>query len=262
MSNILRKNPYADLEKISIALPVLATFMESSDSDVLADCLGALSFMENGICLAFSPFLSEIRWLSKRHWCSSWINQYSSSGCFAQKRHSIRSLGYCAVLLFPCFYVLTHSIHRTIGNICRGKDHGVSVLLNDGILPPLANLLNNSNSGIQNEVCWVLSNILAGPQQHIQEVLDLGLMQPLIQLSQADDYKTRKEALWAVANSLSAATPDQALSFITVTHTRTHTHPFLFSIHIPPSLVTFLNYLLNVTGWILCDFCGKSWISQ
>ena len=56
---------------------------------------------------------------------------------------------------------------RTAGNILTADHQVADVMIDSGVIPVLADLLNDPSSAIRQEVCWAFSNILAGSQLSI-----------------------------------------------------------------------------------------------
>ncbi|XP_076766486.1 karyopherin alpha1 [Xylocopa sonorina] len=180
LSNLCRgKTPPPDFTKVAPCLPVLAHFLDHTDSDVLADACWALSYLSDG------P---------------------------NEKIQTVIDAGVCRRLV----QLLTHEQEnvisaalRAVGNIVTGDDIQTQVVLNCNALRCLYHLLNSSQETIRKEASWTISNITAGNPQQIQAVIDAGIFPVLIDILARAEFKIRKEAAWAITNATSGGTPDQ-----------------------------------------------------
>ena len=70
---------------------------------------------------------------------------------------------------------------RTIGNIAAGNsDHFTQLLVEQGALKALKELLKHSNKTLRKESCWTISNITATTEGQIQSVIDEQIIPILI----------------------------------------------------------------------------------
>lgn len=180
LSNLCRgKSPPPEFAKVAPCLPVLAHFLNHTDSDVLADACWALSYLSDG------P---------------------------NEKIQAVIDAGVCRRLVELLAHQQENVISaalRAVGNIVTGDDVQTQVVLNCNALQCLYHLLNSSQETIRKEACWTISNITAGNPQQIQAVIDAGIFPLLIDILAKADFKIRKEAAWAITNATSGGSPEQ-----------------------------------------------------
>ncbi|KAJ3382519.1 Importin subunit alpha-4 [Entophlyctis sp. JEL0112] len=68
------------------------------------------------------------------------------------------------------------------------------------ILPRLRELLVNSDTKIQYEVCWIITNIAAGTNEHTTAVVNAKMISPLIELLESSSDQVRVQAAWSLGN--------------------------------------------------------------
>ena len=132
------KNRLVEFEQIECVLPVLATFINTHDHELLTDVCWAVSYLTDGSN-------DRIELIIKH---------------FELKR-------FVALLKHNCFNVLLPAL-RTIGNIVTGSDIQTQAILDCNVLPRLLELANSENPKIRKEVFWTVSNITAGSIKQIQ----------------------------------------------------------------------------------------------
>ena len=181
LSNLCRgKSPQPDWNIVSQAIPTLGKLIYSVDAETLVDACWAVSYLSDGTSEAIQQLLMPEShtvllncWGMNLHWCNPAL--------------------------------------RAIGNIVTGSDYQTQIVINAGVLPALAPLLNSTKDTIRKEACWTISNITAGTTDQIQAVIDANLIPQVIRLLIHGDYKTKKEACWAISNASSGGLtkPDQ-----------------------------------------------------
>lgn len=180
LSNLCRgKNPPPDFSKVAPCLPILAHFLNHTDSDVLADACWALSYLSDG------P---------------------------NEKIQVVIDAGVCRRLVELLVHKQENVVSaalRAVGNIVTGDDVQTQVVLNCNALHCLFHLLNSSHETIRKEASWTISNITAGNSEQIQAVIDAGIFPILIDILTKAEFKIRKEAAWAITNATSGGTPEQ-----------------------------------------------------
>jgi len=187
ISNLCRGKPAPPYDLVSPAIVVLASLIYSTDEEVQADALWALSFLSEG------P---------------------------NQRIQAIIEAGTCRrmleLLLSGSYAVQTPAL-RTVGNIATGDDLQTQYLLNHSILMFLAPLLASPKRGIRKEACWCLSNITAGNAAQIQAVIEAGLFPRLVALLQgpAEDLDVTTQATWAISNAASSGRLEQIRYLVT-----------------------------------------------
>ncbi|KAH6766484.1 importin alpha isoform 1 [Perilla frutescens var. hirtella] len=180
LSNFCRGKPQPQFEQVKPALPALAHLIHINDEEVLTDACWALSYLSDGV---------------------------------NDKIQSVIEAGVCPrlieLLLHPSPSVLIPAL-RTVGNIVTGDDVQTQVIIENGALPCLLNLLKqNYKKSIKKEACWTISNITAGNRDQIQTVIAAGIISPLLALLQNAEFEIKKEAAWAISNATSGGTHDQ-----------------------------------------------------
>ncbi|KAH6823867.1 importin alpha isoform 1 [Perilla frutescens var. hirtella] len=180
LSNFCRGKPQPQFEQVKPALPALAHLIHINDEEVLTDACWALSYLSDGV---------------------------------NDKIQSVIEAGVCPrlieLLLHPSPSVLIPAL-RTVGNIVTGDDVQTQVIIENGALPCLLNLLKqNYKKSIKKEACWTISNITAGNRDQIQTVITAGIISPLLALLQNAEFEIKKEAAWAISNATSGGTHDQ-----------------------------------------------------
>ncbi|XP_043527734.1 importin subunit alpha-7-like [Frieseomelitta varia] len=180
LSNLCRgKTPPPEFSKVAPCLPVLAHFLNHTDSDVLADTCWALSYLSDG------P---------------------------NEKIQAVIDAGVCRRLVELLMHQQENVVSaalRAVGNIVTGDDVQTQIVLNCSALQCLCHLLNSSQESIRKEACWTISNITAGNPRQIQAVIDAGIFPILIDILAKAEFKIRKEAAWAITNATSGGAPEQ-----------------------------------------------------
>uniref|UniRef100_K3ZSE5 Importin subunit alpha n=1 Tax=Setaria italica TaxID=4555 RepID=K3ZSE5_SETIT len=97
-----------------------------------------------------------------------------------------------------------------LARISAGDDAQVQVLIENGILDCLAQLLARSYpKNIKKQACLIVSNIATGSKDQIQAVIDASIISPLIVLLKTSEADIKKEAAWALSNAASGASSEQ-----------------------------------------------------
>uniref|UniRef100_M8BM30 Importin subunit alpha n=1 Tax=Aegilops tauschii TaxID=37682 RepID=M8BM30_AEGTA len=98
----------------------------------------------------------------------------------------------------------------SLARISAGDDTQVQVIVEQGILPCLAQLLaRNYPKIIKKQACLIVSNITAGSKDQIQAVIDADVMNHVIVLLKTSETDLKKEAAWAISNAASGGSSDQ-----------------------------------------------------
>jgi len=185
LSNLCRnKNPPPKIETIQSALPALASLIQHTDTDVIADACWALSYLTDGPNEKISTIIN--------------------TGVVPRL---VQLLAHNNVT------IVTPAL-RAIGNIVTGDDTQTQTVVEAGALIPLRALFSHSKSQIIKEAAWAVSNIAAGNTHQIQELIDNKLVDPVINALDKGEFKVQKEAVWVITNFTSGGTVNQVVELI------------------------------------------------
>ncbi|MBA0733705.1 hypothetical protein Gogos_017690 [Gossypium gossypioides] len=99
---------------------------------------------------------------------------------------------------------IVEHVLRTVGNIFKGVDSQIQILINNGVFFRLnAILMHGSNSSVLRKTCSAISTLTARDRNQIQKIMDAHIIPSLLYLSQADNYDV--EVRWDAACALSNA---------------------------------------------------------
>lgn len=167
----------------------MAKLIHSNDEEVVTDTAWALSYISDGPNEAIAAVLE--------------------TGVLSVLVENLRSSKVSTAVVVPSL--------RAIGNFVTGTDLQTQVVLNAGVLPALAALLQKSTkAGLKKEIVWTISNITAGPVSQIQAIIDGGFVPLLFALAKSNpDVQIQKEIVWAVSNLLTGASSAQIQYVVT-----------------------------------------------
>ena len=83
---------------------------------------------------------------------------------------------------------------RAVGNFLTECDELTTVMVENGLIPALADHLTDRKRIIRKEVCWALSNLLAGSVDHIEQVFvykDRWMIRKLLDMLKTDHAEVR-----------------------------------------------------------------------
>ncbi|KAL3625992.1 Inositol monophosphatase 1 [Castilleja foliolosa] len=180
LSNFCRGKPQPQFEQVKPVLAAVARLIHTNDGQVLTDACWALAYLSDGT---------------------------------NDKIQSVVDAGVCPrlveILLHTWPSILIPAL-RTVGNIVMGDDLQTQVIIDNGALDCLLNLLTpNYNKSINKEACCTISKITAGTKEQIQAVIEAGIISPLVLLLQNAEFEIKKEAVCAISNATSGGTHDQ-----------------------------------------------------
>ncbi|KAG8649594.1 hypothetical protein MANES_08G110150v8 [Manihot esculenta] len=94
---------------------------------------------------------------------------------------------------------------RIVGNIFRGSDSQIQVLIDHGVFASLRYILTEEvRSSILGKTCWAISNMTVGNRSKIQKVIEADIIPPLVNLLEDENYEA--EVKWEAVCALSNAT--------------------------------------------------------
>jgi importin subunit alpha-2 len=179
-SNLCRhKDPHAPLEVLSVLAPYVVALLQYDDRTVQIDACWATSYLTDGSDDQIQIALDN----NAAHYLMGFVTSQD------------------AALIAPAV--------RALGNMVTGTDEQTQTVIQVGILPSVAHVMNSAQSpNLLKESCWLLSNVLAGTRDQIQACIDANLV-PLFITCLNTDSKTQLEASWCIANMCQGASHDQ-----------------------------------------------------
>jgi len=185
ISNLCRGKPPPAFEMIKDAIPILAkVVMEHHDTELLTDCLWALSHLSEG---------GEEK-----------VEMVIDSGCIPRV---IQFLGHH-------IYNVQLPAIRTIGNVVTGNDKQTQIVLGMGGAVALSNLLSSPKKNIRKEAVWSISNICAGSKEQLDALVAAEVFGKIINIVQKDEKEIRKEAVWALSNAAAGGRADHVAHLV------------------------------------------------
>ncbi|CAL5071082.1 unnamed protein product [Urochloa decumbens] len=120
-----------------------------------------------------------------------------------------------------------------LARISAGDDAQVQVLIENGILNCLAQLLGRSYpKNIKKQACLIVSNIATGSKDQIQAVIDASIISPLIVLLKTSETDIKKEAAWALSNAASGASSEQIQYVLASVHLNVSSVPWCMTLNL------------------------------
>ena len=101
--------------------------------------------------------------------------------------------------------VQSHHVHvfplvRTVGNFTSELDTQTQVLIDDGLVDILPDLMQYIYADVRKDAFWIASNIATGtPSQLDQLLCRTEIMEILIRHAEHDQWNVKKEALWTLS---------------------------------------------------------------
>ncbi|KAI9011724.1 armadillo-type protein [Hyaloraphidium curvatum] len=172
-------NKESDVERLSVALPLLLRLLHSTDDpQLLTEVLRTLKYV-----------LHEPRY-----------------DCVAE--HIDEKLtGRLSELLKYLPHgedSLTILVLRVLTNLSSGSDDQTQLVLEEqNVLDLLPEMMSHRNASIRLHSSMLLSNFCAGTSDQVQHVFDAGLLTPMVAGAQEleDDWKVARELIWALSNT-------------------------------------------------------------
>lgn len=185
ISNLCRGKPSPEYSQVQEALPLLAQLtIESNDTEMLSDCLWALSHLSEG---------SEER-----------VGALLGTGVLPR----------IIELLGNHLYAIQLPATRIIGNVVTGSEQQTQQALNFGAALGLAELLGSAKRNVRKEAVWAVSNVCAGNHEQLEAMIDTDAFSKLINIAQHDEKEIKKEAVWALSNACAGGSPAQAVRLV------------------------------------------------
>ena len=180
IKNLCRGEPPPAPAVVAPLLPMLSALITSTDSEVLAESLWALSYLSDGDEQRLQAVLEAVA-----------ISRV------------------VALLDHKSHEVVTPALH-IINNIVRGDDLQTQIALSEGALAPVARLLLHPRKNLRKEACRLVSNVCAGTVPQIEAVITANIVPVLITLvSRHDEVEVTREACWALSNATTGGSADQ-----------------------------------------------------
>eukprot|EP01132_Coremiostelium_polycephalum_P008443 gene8443-10370_t len=102
---------------------------------------------------------------------------------------------------------------RFVGNCLTGDEETTQIVLEQGVIDVLGNLLRteSSNRQICKEVCWSFSNITAGSERQIQKVINSGYLADIINISKNKRFASTvtPDCVWILSNAITGGNNEQ-----------------------------------------------------
>lgn len=135
-----------------------------------------------------------------------WALSYLSDGTDEQQAIVARQKGLSehviTELLSTDPKIITPAL-RVVGNLMSGENTTMQLVINDGALPKVRDLLNHGSHSIRKEACWCISNVMAGTPQQIRTCLETGILPMIIKNCLHVRNEVRREASWCLVNAFS-----------------------------------------------------------
>eukprot|EP01156_Anaeramoeba_ignava_P022702 Anaeramoba_ignava/c20959_g1_i4.p1 GENE.c20959_g1_i4~~c20959_g1_i4.p1 ORF type:complete len:484 (-),score=170.22 c20959_g1_i4:446-1897(-) len=180
ISNFCRGKPKPKFERISKFIPILAAMLHSTDTEILTDSCWGLSYLTDG---------------NNRQ-----IQAVIDADVVPKLVNLVNS---------PQDTISTPAL-RTLGNIVSGDDSQTQLVLENGFLNAIPQLLRKRKQ-IRKEACWNVSNITAGTPAQIQMVIDANIIPIIVEILATDEKLIRQEAAWVICNGIAGGTSNQIL---------------------------------------------------
>lgn len=182
-SNLCRhKSPAVELNVLRVIAPRLRKCLTHQDGVVRQDSCWALAYLTDGN--------------------DAQINVALESGCLKPAIALLRSSKDTEIA--PAL--------RVLGNFATGSDELTQVVVDNGVLDIVRNIMAQTRSqSLLKECCWLISNVIAGTQSQIDAVIKAKLIPPIVNALQNGDNRSRVEASWAIANLSQGGTARQIL---------------------------------------------------
>jgi len=181
ISNLCRGKPRPDFQKVSPAIKVLAALLQTSrDEDVLVDTCWAFSYLSGD---------------TQKDKISALIRGGIVKPLVTLLRHHSDRV--------------SHPALQCLARMLCGDMYQMQVVMNNGMLEAVRDLLINSKKAIRKEACWAISNITGGNKEQIQAVFNAQLVPPLKKILAEDHFDVKKEATWALCNAATGGNHEQ-----------------------------------------------------
>ena len=95
-----------------------------------------------------------------------------------------------------------------VGNLLLGEDSTTTLVLEAGVVEPLAKLVCHPRLKIAREAVWAISNVCGGTKEQAQMVIDSGVIKDMAKLYPKMKPEVQSECLWAVQNIESLSLPN------------------------------------------------------
>ncbi|CAA6656650.1 unnamed protein product [Spirodela intermedia] len=184
MSNLFRGDPSPQFDQIKPALSVLPRLVYSNDDDILKNACCALAYLFNGKNYKIQDFIDT-------NICARLVE----------------------LLMHPTLSVQIVAL-KTVTNIAAGDDMKAQLVIDNGVLPCLLQLLTHHHeSTIRRFACRIISNIAAGNKSQVQRYVTgshrFEHHPPLVSLIKQAEFDVKREVAWVILNATSEGTFEQ-----------------------------------------------------
>lgn len=224
LSNFCRGKPQPDFSLLRAALPALGRLVHSNDEEVLTDACWALSYLSDGTN-------DKIQAVIEAGVCRRLVELLASNHP-SVLIPALRTVGnivtgddYQTQIIINCGALKAlngllvgdykKSIKKeacwTVSNITAGNKDQIQSIIDEGIIPPLIELLANAEFDIKKEAAWAVSNATSGgTHQQIKFLVSNHCIKPLCDLITCSDSRIVTVALEGLENILKVGETDRA----------------------------------------------------
>ena len=216
LSNFCRGKPQPDFSMLRDALPALARLVHSNDEEVLTDACWALSYLSDGTNDKIQAVIEAgvcrrlVELLASNH-PSVLVPALRTVGNIVTgddyqtqiiiNCHALKAL--LGLLAGDYKKTIKKEACWTISNITAGNKDQIQAIIDEGIVPPLVDLLANAEFDIKKEAAWAISNATSGgTHMQIKYLVSMQCIKPLCDLINCSDARIVTVALEGLENIL------------------------------------------------------------
>ncbi|KAI3788803.1 hypothetical protein L2E82_01581 [Cichorium intybus] len=228
LSNFCRGKPQPSFGQTKPALPVLQQLIHSDDEEVLTDACWALSYLSDGTN-------DKIQAVIEANVCPKLVELLNRASLSSPSVliPALRTVGNIVTgddmqtqyiinqQALPCLRNLLISDHKksikkeacwTISNITAGNKEQIQKVIEENIIGPLVQLLQNAEFDIKKEAAWAISNATSGgTHDQIKYLVSEGCIKPLCDLLICPDPRIVTVCLEGLENILKVGEAEKNL---------------------------------------------------